>query len=263
MELIYNGGFANAQLSGWQTTGTVIFVANNGNDQLGCAQLISGTIEQLIWVERPLTYTLAIAHQGAGGDDIDVYLLNQDGSVVYNNIITPGIAWATTSMTIKLSEGQYTLQVTSSSAAIDDITLAHIPATRQALALAAHAELSDLATQLSISYATSGTRTEGDYTEAVTMALRETGAVHPKTGLPDVRYLDPEDVSTVVRQIAYHMLSVLHNKASLLPTSSTTGPVTDRYSLLGALEKRMGILPGMGATSRSAVTSRRLIHTDG
>lgn len=259
MEYIYNGGFSSAQLSGWTTAGSVMFVAADGNDQLGCVQLSTGSVEQLIaWIERPLTYTVAVAHTGTG--TITLALLNQDAVVVYTTTFATGSDWAVKSVTVKLAVGQYTLQILADDARIDDVTLAHIPATRQQLAQAAHAELTDLATALSISFAATGSRTEGDYTEAVNTALTEGGACHSATGLPDVRYLDPENVTGVIRQIAYHMLALLHSKASLLPTSSTTGPVTDRYGLLSALEKRMGILPGMGATSRNAVTSRRLIH---
>jgi len=261
--LIHNPRFATNDLVFWQRLGSPVFTPGDGNSQLGCVKLAASGdgVEQLVMLHEALAYTVSVAAKGDGAEVL-LSLINADGETAYSDTITGTAAWAETSEAVNLPAAQFTLRLSWVSGVIyvDDVSLAHIPATRQELAQMAHARLSDLATAFSLSYAASGDNTEGDYTRAVDAALREMGAVDERH-LPDVRCLKPYEVDEAVNRIEYGMLPVLHNKAMLKPTSSRTGNVEDRFNLLGAIEKRMGIVPGMAKTNPLGVVMRRMEYS--
>ncbi|HIP70548.1 MAG TPA: hypothetical protein EYH05_04045 [Anaerolineae bacterium] len=260
--LVSNPRFADSNLSLWQQTGNPVYVPNDGNDQLGCVELVASgdAVEQFVLLTESLTYTVSVAVKGDGAQ-VALSLVNQDGDTAYSNTITGTAAWAETAVAVNLPASQYTIRLAwaSGTVRLDDISLAHIPASRVELARLADRNLGELATTFSLSYGPDGDDTEGDYTQAVTSALREVGAIDERN-LPDVRCLKPYEVDEAVDRIVYHMMPILHNRAMLKPTSSTTGPVTDKFNLLGAIEKRMGIVPGQANINPAGVVTRRLTY---
>jgi hypothetical protein len=262
MNQVSNPRFADPHLVNWNQLGSPTFTANDGNSQLGCV-LLSATgdgVEQLILLRDALAYTLSVAVKGAGGQ-VTLALLDVANNVAYSNTLSGTSAWSEHAATVALPAAQYTLRLSHAAGSIyvDDVSLAHIPATRQELAQMTHARLGDLACVFELSYGADGDATEGDYTQLVGAALREMGAVDERQ-MPDVRALAAYQVDEAINRIEHLMMGVLHNRAMLKPISSTTGPVTDQFALLQALEKRMGIVPGQARVNPRGVVMRRMVR---
>lgn len=264
MEHIDNGDFGAAHLAHWTLTGDVSHSASQGNAGLGCAALAGAgaAISQPFMLDYDRTYTVALYHQQVLAGNVTVTITNSVGAEVWTQTAALSASWTELTADVALPLGSYTLTIsTDASARIDDVTIAHIAATRAALAASAHADLGTLATTLGMSTAASGSDTEGDYTQAVTAALQQAGAIDPQSGQADVRWLEPHQVPGVIQAVVRNMLPRLHNEAALLAQSRTTGAVTERFSLLSALEKRLGITPGQtGGKGSQAVVTRRLVH---
>lgn len=260
--LIDNPRFSDSNLANWTRLGAPVYVPGDGNSQLGCVRLAADGdgVEQLRTVYEALPYTVGVAVKGDGAA-VALALVNEDGDVAYEQVIGGTADWVETSAVVNLPADLFTIRLSwvSGTVLVDDVSWAHIPATRQQLAQMAHARLSDLATAFSLSYVASGENTEGDYTLAVDATLREMGAVDDRH-LPDVRCLKGYEVDEAVSRIEFQMLPILHNKAMLKPTSSRTGQVEDRFNLLGAIEKRMGIVPGQAKTNPMGVISKRMTY---
>lgn len=259
MNYIFNGGFDDTQLSHWGTDGGVTHVPHDGHAQLGAALIpASGSISQPIFLPCASSYTVWFSHKNGNGAMV---VTNATSATIFTASIIMATSWQQTSHTISLPAGTYTITIsadTGGSLLVDDVSVAIIPATRLELAHRAEIALGSLATTLDVSSTPVGEFTEGDYTMAVTKALLDMGAVNDESA--DVRFLSATAVETTIDRIVWFMLPHLHNRAMTRPTSSTTGPVQDTYQTLSALEKRMGITPGLGRDSDdyNAVTIRPL-----
>lgn len=258
--LVNNPRFGDSGLSYWTLAGSPVYVANDGNEQLGCVRLAApgDAVSQSLSVAESLLYTVALVHKGAGAE-FTVSLVNQEGDTVYTDTVVGTAVWVEESVEIGLPASTLTLVVESVSGSIliDDVSFAHIPATRVELATMTHSRLSDLATEFGLSYAASGDLTEGDYTHAVSAAMRDLGFINGY-GEVDVRCVDPGDVDRLISRIEEHMLPVLHNKASVRTEDYSLGPLREKKSTTNALAMRMGILPGMSQTVKKTVGVRKL-----
>ena len=251
----------DSALSGWEHS-NVSFVANDGNDTLGCAEIANGHIQQIVAIPLPGKWTLQFWYKVAVPSTVASTLLADDGSVIYTKSvsITTTDKWVEVCDTVKLPPVNVTWKLSSSDTVkVDGMSLAHIPITRAEIARRVELDYGTLVTELKISSKPDGDATEGDYTNAVTKSLEQVGAVD-EWERADVRHLMADEVEDVIAKATHNMLPRLHNEAMLRPTSSSTGPVTDSYGTVSALEKRMGILPGMGNQRKSSVVQRRLVH---
>jgi hypothetical protein len=258
--LIYNPRFRSSELSGWNSEGSPEYVPDDGHAGLGCVRFDGDgdALEQPLRLPEPLTYTISVWAKGSG--TATLALRNKDDAVAYTTTISGGGAgWTETETAVQLPAEQFDFRLERASGVVlvDDVSLAHVPATRAELATLAEDRLSDLATEFSLSTGRDGDLTEGDYTHAISAALRTLGMVNEWQD-PDVRCMDPGDVDRVVKQIEEEMLPVLHNKALLRTESYSLGPLTERKSTNRYLAMRMGILPGMQAARRGTITVKKL-----
>ena len=253
--------FNDSSLGGWEHA-NVSFVASDGNEELGCVEVANGHIQQIVTVPHPGEWTWAFWYKATSASTLAITLLNADAEAVYTAdvSITTLDKWVPVCNVIKLPPVVVTVKFsTVHTVKLDGVSLAHIPATRAEIARRVGLEFGSLVTELGIDDKPDGDATEGDYTNAITKALEQVGAIDDYERA-DVRWLEADEVEDVIEKAAHNMLPRLHSEAMLRPTSSSTGPVTDSYGLLSALEKRMGILPGMGNQRRSSVVSKQLLH---
>ncbi len=218
--LLSNGRFLQ-DLSNWDAFNAV-YSAGDGDDHYGVAVLSSGGgyIKQTFSVMHTRLHTLHVSVKpltsalSAGG--CTILITDGNGNTVYSGNLTGAVAntWEENNIEIGLATGTtYTLQITNVNHAysmrIDDVWLWAIPMTRAAIASRMHAKLGRLATERSLSTTAAGELTEGSYTYAIDAGLRAVGAINPEIGLPDVRYLEPESLQTVLETVERQMIEQL------------------------------------------------------
>lgn len=101
--------------------------------------------------------------------------------------------------------------------------------TRVDIAEIVHRRLRGLATDAGLSFATTGNLTEGDYTDAISAALRSVGAVDPDTDVIDVALITTATLDTVIGQTSSEMLSQLELHYATL-TDIKVGPREEKLS---------------------------------
>lgn len=215
---LVNGRFIQ-DLSGWTISGAE-YLASDGDDHYGIAVLSTGGdyAEQQFSVPDVRSYSVHLAAKSASGQSAsEVQLIITDGNdnqVLAQNVAVGAAAWQENTFAFGLAPGtNYTLRIVNLTAIedvkIDDVWVWHVPLTRQQLANRVNAKLARLASERSLSTAASGANTEGDYTYAVDAGLMDANAINPETGLPDVRYLDPESQNIALDTIEREMLERL------------------------------------------------------
>lgn len=252
-----NGRFLHG-LGSWAASGAA-YSAGDGDDHYGVAVLSTGggSVEQPFSVPHPRTYTLHLAVKAVGGDlsgsQATASIVDGEGNTVTARDLSGAAdTWTENAFAVGLAPGTtYTLRITNAGAAgdvkLDDVWLWHVPISRAALAERIHAKLGRLASERSLSAAASGADTEGDYTAAVDSGLRTVNAIHPGTGLPDARCVEPGMVDTALEAVEREMLEQLYHDYAA-EVDVRVGPREEALS-----QKRESIRERLGGGRRDGV----------
>lgn len=254
---LQNGQFWH-NLSGWSSA-SALYSPGDGDDHYGVASIATGGgyIEQSFTVQRARLYTLHLSLKAVGSSlsagQATVRIVDGSGATVLTqNLTGTADTWTEQTYSIGLVPGaSYTLRITNVSAAstvkIDDIWLWWVPQTRAQLADKVHRKLDALATDASLSTTSSGTQTEGSYTDAVDAGLRAVGAIDAETDLPDVRYLDSSLLDSCLDAVEREMLERLARHYAVL----TDIQVGERQEKLSQIAAAIGRLTGSGGGKAS------------
>lgn len=263
---LVNGRFTH-DLDAWVAVGAE-YSAGDGDDHFGVAVLAAGEyITQVFSVPYLRTYTLSIDAKPTGtalsGSNAQAIITDGDGNTV-TTIDLDGIAdtWTPNVNDLGLAPGtSYTLKIINNDFGadlkIDDVWIYHVPITRAAIAARLHAKLGRLASNRSWSTAADGDKTEGNYTYSIDAGLRELSAINPETGIPDIRYLDPNQVNEVVDLVHRDALEALQADYSA-EVDISVGPY--RESRKQTAEGIGAMLGGKEGGSTGRVVQRKLIH---
>jgi len=266
--LLTNGRFLQ-NLSNW-TAVNAKYSAGDGDDHYGVAVLdtAGGYISATFSVPRVRSYSLHVAVKaiGAALSGTQCQLIIQDGSgntVKTQNLTGTADTWTDNDITAGLATGTtYTLKIINNSATgdvlIDDVWIWFIPMTRAAIATRIDEKLGRIADDRSLSTASSGAKTEGDYTYAIDAGLRAVGAINPETGQVDVRYLDAENLQTALDFIEREMLKQL----SLDYALEVDVRVGQRAESLSQISKALRETTGGAQGSSGRVVVRKLTRPE-
>lgn len=260
---LFNGDISR-DLTQWTAAGAAVYLASQGNKELGSASLPSAgsSIEQSFSIGIGRPYMIDVSVKGTGVGNVTVSIINSEAVTVWSSNLTVTASWVTHSTRVGLAWGEYTFKVAYSDVAcyVDDLSVAFVPKTRAELAAIVSARLGALATNASMSTSSSGDNTEGDYTQAVNEGLRAVEAVDP-AGREDVRYLLAEVVDSCLGQIEFSMLKKLQRYWATR-TDYTIGPRTENINQINnALLALTGsAVGGRPANAGRSVKQRKLIH---
>jgi len=227
---LVNGRFLH-NLNGW-TAVDAAYNAGAGDDHYGVALLEDGgSISQTFGVAYARSYSLHSAVKPTNTlitNEVLATLTDGDGNtLVALSLEGTAATWTENTDEVGLAPGTtFTLTISNDSGAdvsVDDVWLWFVPLTRAEIAARVHAHLGQLATDRSLSTTAVGALTEGDYTYAVDAGLRNTGAVNPETGEPDVRYVDPGMIAGLLDAVELEMLRRLERDYATV-TDLTIGP---------------------------------------
>jgi hypothetical protein len=259
-----NGRFL-MNLDNWTATDAT-YSAGDGDEQYGVAVLAAGGfITQDFTVPYARTYTLQVAVKPVGdvlaANDLQAVIIDDDSGTVVAVSLEGATAdtWQTNTDLLGLAPGNtYTLKLLNNAAIpvrIDDVWLWFVPQTRAQIAAQVHARLGQLATDYSLSVTPAGALTEGSYTYAIDAALRSMGALNVETAEPDVRYLDPNDIATVIDLVESEMLKRVQRSA-VTETDVSLGPRSESRSQKAAMIG--SLVSGSGGGGASRVVMRPL-----
>lgn len=264
---LYNGDFAR-DLNNWDVDGAAAHITNQGSCELGAASLPSSgsAIQQSfsIGVGRPYMVELALCGASADGQAILTIETNDEEAVYTTNLLFSAAEWSRHAERVGLPWGDYNIRVGYVDAAcyVDDVSVAYVVATRQELAQKTANRLGALAANAGYSTGATQQSPEGDYTDAIDEGLRAVGALDP-AGRPDVRYVDPENLTALLGAIELAMLHRLH-RYWMTKTNYQIGPRTEYLNQIQAslLALTGGAVGGRPASAGRGVQTRRLRHGD-
>ena len=262
---IYNGRFLHS-LTQWETSDAV-YNAGDGDDHYGVAVLsVGGYIQSTFTVPNIRSYSIhaAVKAVGASLSAGQCQLIITDGNgntVLTQNLTGTADTWTDNDLSAGLSAGTtYTLKIINNSASgavkLDDIWVWFVPLTRVQIATRIHAKLGRLATERSLTATASGALTEGSYTYAIDGGVRAVGAINPETGLPDVRYLDEENIQTALDFIEREMLEQLQRDYAV----ETDIRVGQRSESLSQISQALGNMASGGSKGGGRIVMRKLHH---
>ncbi len=270
-----NGRFLH-DLNGWTASGAS-YSAGDGDGHYGVAVLSTGGdyIEQDFAVPDVKSYTLHTAIKPIGAaatsGQVTARIMDGDGNTVVTlNLTGAQDVWSEAENIAGLAPGTtYTLRITNVSATgdvrVDDVWLWFVPVTRAQLAQRVHNKLGRLASERQYYPTPTGILTEGSYTYAVDAALLSFGALNPETGNPDIRYLDANQVQTVLNMVRSEMLETLQADYAV-EVDNSVGPYRQSLS---QKSKNIGDMLGGGGSSGGsggsggAIIQRNLDHDNG
>lgn len=262
-----NGRFLH-DLTDWDADGGAVYAASDGDDHYGMAVLpVGGSIAQDITVEGVRSFSLHYALKctsNISAGQVTIAIVDSNGNTVTTLQPTyTASSWSETTSTLGLADGTvYTVTITNVSAGasvkVDDVWLWYVPQTRAQLAAQVHSKLGRLASERSYSTASSGSNTEGDYTNAVSAGLRTVGAIDDDTGEPDVRYLDAQTVDAALEAIEIEMLEKLQRDYAVETDISVGGRSESRSQIASLLGALTGSTAGQSGPRRVQV--RTLYH---
>jgi len=264
--LITNGRFLH-NLNNWVAVDAV-YSAGDGDDHYGVAVLSTGGgyISQTFSVNKLRQYTIFLAVKGAlSAGEATLEIKDGDGNIVTTINLTSSASWTDNLNEMGLAPGTtYTITLKNIGATgdikLDDVWIWHVPVTRTEIAERADDKLGGLATDAGLSTTASGDKTEGDYTYAVDAGLRQYNAINPDTGLPDTRYLEPQNVSNVIDAVEAQMLERLENDYAVM-TDRVVGPRKESLSQISeAISRKTG--SGSDAGASRAIYQRKMSYGD-
>lgn len=267
---LINGRFLH-DLNGWTASGAT-YSAGDGDDHYGVAVLATGGgyIEQDFAVPFVRSYTLSIDVKAIGGDlagtNVQAIITDGNGNTVAS-LSLDGTAdtWTANSNDLGLAHGTtYNLKIINNdfgaNVRIDDVWLWAVPITRAAIAARVNTKLARLASNRSLSTTASGSLTEGDYTYAIDAGLRNLGAINPETGLPDVRYLSPDDANGVIDAVLMEILEQLQADYAV-EADIRSGQYDEKRSQIAKNVQNLLGKDKAGSGSAGRVVMRNLHHT--
>lgn len=262
---LQNGDYAR-DLANWDVDGGAVFVAAQGNNELGALSLPApgSAVEQTFTIGVGRLYMLELAARAASAQgQLELSILNNVGDTIYTATPLTSLDWLHHALRIGLAWGDYRLRLAYSDTAcyVDDVSLAWVVKTRAELAAAAADRLGVLASQAGFITGQTQYGTEGDYTDAIDEALRAVGAVDP-ADRPDVRYLDSDNLSGCLGAIELAMLNKLH-RYWVTKTDYALGPRQEHLSQIQAalLALTGAAVGGRAASAGRAVQTRQLRHS--
>lgn len=269
---LINGKFLH-NLNGWTPSNGASYSAGDGDDHYGVAVLPVG---ESIWQEFAVDETrlqsvhISVKAVGANlsGAQATLAIIDGDGNaVITQNLSGTANTWTETTYNLGLTEGtSYRVTITNASAAgdikIDDVWIWFVPITRAQVAASVHAKLGRLATERSLSTTPSGALTEGSYTYAIDAGLRTIGAIDEEDGTPSIRYVDAEQVQTLIETVRMEMLEQLQTEYAV-EVDTTTGPYRQNLSQKSAMIGQIignGKTGSSGGSSGGAVIQRKITY---
>lgn len=269
---LINGKFLH-NLNGWTPSSGASYSAGDGDDHYGVAVLPVG---ESIWQEFAVDETrlqsvhISVKAVGANlsGAQATLAIIDGDGNaVITQNLSGTANTWTETTYNLGLTEGtSYRVTITNASAAgdikIDDVWIWFVPITRAQVAASVHAKLGRLATERSLSTTPSGALTEGSYTYAIDAGLRTIGAIDEEDGTPSIRYVDAEQVQTLIETVRMEMLEQLQTEYAV-EVDTTTGPYRQNLSQKSAMIGQIignGKTGSSGGSSGGAVIQRKITY---
>jgi len=267
---IVNGRFYH-NLNGWTVSGGVSYSAGDGDDHYGVIVLpVGGSANQAFGVIGAKSFTLHVSVKAVGADltagQATVTITDGYGNTVkVTNLTGTADTWTENTITLGLAEGTtYEIQFDNASAAgnvkLDDVWLWYVPVTRADIASRVYAKLGRLASDRSLSVTPSGALTEGDFTYAIDAGLRSVDAIDPETDLPDVRWLDGENVKGAIDTITKEMLAQLALDYAA-EVDTTVGQHSESLSQkTAAISKLIGGDSGGGSSPIGGITQRVITY---
>ena len=269
---LINGKFLH-NLNGWTPSSGASYSAGDGDEHYGVAVLPVG---ESIWQEFAVDETrlqsvhISVKAVGANlsGAQATLAIIDGDGNaVITQNLSGTSNTWTEATYNLGLTEGtSYRVTIANNSAAgdikIDDVWIWFVPITRAQVAAAVHAKLGRLASERSLSTTPNGALTEGSYTYAIDAGLRTVGAIDDEDGTPSIRYVDPEQVQTLIETVRREMLEQLQTEYAV-EVDTTTGPYRQNLSQKSAMIGQIignGKGSGSGGSSGGAVIQRKMTY---
>lgn len=261
--LLYNGRFLS-DLDNW-TVSNAVYSAGDGDEHYGVAVLSqNGYVEQTYAPDYTRLHSIHVSVKPVTTLTTGLTLLITDGNgnTVLSQALTGAAgAWTETTIDVGLAFGDtYTLRVTNTKAEdikVDDIWIWPVAMTRAAIATRVSEKLGRLVTDRSYSTTTSGSKTEGDYTYAIDAGLRKVDAYDPETALPDIRWLDYEDLQAMLETVEQEMIEKLQRDYSV-EVDIRIGSRSENLSQISKSLSEMTIKEGKSGR----VTVKKLIHKD-
>ena len=259
--LLINGHFDG--LAGWTVQGDVVFAAHEGERFLGCAALgPGGVLQQAFGTRSRRRHHLRLAYKGDGAA-LTVTLTDGAGRTVKTTALAGAADWGEMLWELYLPLWQYALTVSNTGgvmAYVDEAWVWPVVRSRAEIAAAVADALGGLATDAGLSLTAHDTMTEGDYTGAVDEALRAVRAVDEETGLPDVRWLAPDQVDAVERAALQRMLERLQRRYATM-VDVAVGPRRESLSQIAAAVGRMlADMATAGEAAGRTVQMRRMTY---
>lgn len=274
--LLINGGF-NGNLYAWTGTGTISCTA--GYPRLGCVSLAAGQyIQQARDIGANWLYTAHFFYQVATGATLTVSYdtISQTFSGSPLNVWREGVM--VFALDSGVSGGALRFAASGGACLVDSVNLlaGGLPTTRAQLAAVVADNLSDLATDASLSSTASAAGPEGDYSLNIDQALRSLGALSTfgSAGLtvptdadastwgdPDVTQLEQNEVNDAATLVTNSLLTQLRGKY-VLETDVSLGPRREsRSQILGNINAMLGAGSG-GKGSGGGVGVGKLTNGD-
>lgn len=236
-----NGQFAG--LAGWDVVDAA-FDPTKGSGSMGSVAIAAGgMVSQLFAIPDARSWTVDLDVYGDAGDSVGVCVLDADGNVFWSDtvVIAADATWQHFTVDLGMPAGAYTLQVKAiaGDVCVDGASVAFVPITLGELVAKVASSLGAFLP------AEIGCPAEGDalgvWSEAVLGCLREFGACLPG-GEPDVRCIDPNEISAICACIEYKMACTVIASYWAMQTDFTLGPRSESKSqVYKALCKKYGI----------------------
>lgn len=267
---LINGKFLH-NLNGWTADGAT-YLASDGNDHYGVAVLPTGAaIWQAFSVDGTKLQTLSISIHSLGvtlNDDSVTYTIT-DGNgetVISGEVHATDGNWTDNLYNIGLVEGTtYTITIENTAVDdvhIDDVWIWFVPVTRASIAAQVASKLGRIATERGLSTESDGELTEGDYTYPIDAALRTIGAIDEEDGKPSIRYVDVEQVQTLIETVRREVLERLQTEYAV-EVDTVTGPYNQRLSQKsGSIGAILGNTGKDGKSSTGGAIIQRKINYD-
>lgn len=269
--LISNGRFYN-DLGNWDYSDSSYLVSDGGKQYGICQIEENGYIEQGFSCDYFRKYTISLSIKSSveiTEVDVTVTIFDKNGNTVTTfNPTCEADVWTVNQFIIGLPASNFKIRIRNNVSAplkIDDVWIWEATTSRADIASFVHWKLGAIATDLGLSKTANGDATEGDYTQAIDEAMRQSGCVDPDTNEVDVRYINGG--SNQENKLADLVFSKMIERAKLsyaLKVDTKAGDVSKNLSqILEGLEKISGAggsASGSASGSGGDVGTVNLIH---
>ena len=237
---LINGRFEN-NADGWTLSDRADYRASDGDDHYGMVELRwNHYMEQQFSIAGARLETIHVALKSStalsGANAFALRIMDGAGNIVstYNPDVPYVDQWTAVTYDLGLTSGTtYTLRITNIQpipVMVDDVWIWDVAITRRQIAIRTQEKLGGLASSdVTLSYVAEANKPEGDYTYAIDAALRELGAIHPVTQVPDIRVLDRASVVEVIDITGLRMIERIENEY-ITKVDLSVGPHRESFS---------------------------------